>query len=279
MEQIEQLNGLQDDEFLLNGLPYCKNCNTARFYQSPDKLFLVRCICKCQAEKVKEEEEKNKLVEKQYEFFKRQQSSLLGKRYLNISFEKSIKTKNISEAYNKLLAYSINSKEMFANNIGLYLYGAPSSGKTHLSACLCNELVNQGYYCLYTNLSTILNEISATFNNSNNTSDILKKIASFSFVFIDDVGKEFLGREFNASSAKWAEKTLFEILNTRYNAQLPTIFTSNFSLKELSTKLNLDDAIVDRINEMATRLIKIDGDDFRELARENKSELAKNLGV
>ena len=38
-------------------------------------------------------------------------------------------------------------------------------------------------------------------------------------------------------------------------------------------------AIVERVNEMATRTLKLEGDDFRSTARQSKSELAKKLGI
>lgn len=49
--------------------------------------------------------------------------------------------------------------------------------------------------------------------------------------------------------------------------------------EKLDYTLNLDKAIVERINEMATRVIKLEGDDFRKAGREAKSEIAKGLGI
>ena len=72
---------------------------------------------------------------------------------------------------------------------------------------------------------------------------------------------------------------MFEVLNARYNSQKPTIFSSNYSIAELETALGLDKAIIERINEMATRTIKLEGDDFREKVRKEKSDFAKKLGI
>lgn len=43
--------------------------------------------------------------------------------------------------------------------------------------------------------------------------------------------------------------------------------------------LGLDKAIIERINEMATRVIKLEGDDFRSVVRDEKSDIAKKLGI
>lgn len=72
---------------------------------------------------------------------------------------------------------------------------------------------------------------------------------------------------------------MFEVINARYNAQKPTIFSSNYTISDLASVLGLDKAIVERIDEMATRVIKLEGDDFRQLARKEKSDLAKKLGI
>ncbi|MEG2002808.1 MAG: ATP-binding protein [Clostridia bacterium] len=281
MKIIEILGGLKDDEYLKDGVPFCKNCNTLRCFVSPDGSFAQRCLCECQAEKRERDIEAEEAEQSASEFKNRQKFSLLGSRYLNASFETADVTKNVHDGYEKCKAYAKNSRKMLEHNIGMYLCGSPSSGKTHLAACLCNELVKQGHYCVYTNLSGILNEIKATFGKGNELKecDLLKKLAKFEFVFIDDLGKEFLGREYNSSSAKWAEKTLFEILNARYNEQLPTVFTSNYTIAELSSILALDEAIIERISEMSTRVIRLDGDDFRAKSRSDKSEIAKELGI
>ena len=70
-----------------------------------------------------------------------------------------------------------------------------------------------------------------------------------------------------------------EVINARYNAQKPTIFSSNYSIAELASVLSLDKAIIERINEMATRVLKLDGDDFRTAARSDKNDIARRLGV
>ena len=214
------------------------------------------------------------------EFNKRKRLSLLGKRYQNLMFSNATITASNREVYTKCRNYVAKSKEVVKHNIGLYIYGDNSSGKTFLTACMCNELVWKGYRCIYTNLASILNEIRSSYDgNGMGECALLLNLRSYDFAFIDDIGKEFLGREYSAGSAKWAEEKFFEVINERYNAQKPTIFSSNYSIGELHETLNLDKAIVERINEMATRVIKLEGDDFRKAGLEAKSDIAKGLGI
>lgn len=287
-EQIKEkfANGTEkplDDEYIgENGLPYCKKCNTPRWYVSEDHKFCIRTSCKCKQEEMRKAEEEEARRERIRKFNEQTKLSLLGNRYRNKLFKDAVITKHNCSAYEKCANYVKNSKAVRANNIGLYIYGDNSSGKTFLTACLCNELLwqSENNRCVYTNLATILNEIRASYDgNGMGEVEILNRLSYYDFAFIDDLGKEFIGREYNASSSKWAEEKLFEVLNARYNANKPTIFSSNYSIAELQSVLGLDKAIVERINEMSTRVIKLEGDDFRESVRAEKSDLAKKLGI
>lgn len=272
---------LRDDEYLGDdGLPYCKNCKTTRVFVSADKSFTARCSCKCQSE-AEEQRRKEEARQKALEAFNsRRNLSMLGARYRNIRLENATITENNKDVYARCSRYVEHAKEMRENNIGLYIYGDNSSGKTYLTACICNELLWQGYRCIYTNLATILSEIRSSYDGQGmGECELLNRLQAYDFAFIDDLGKEFIGREYNASSSKWAEEKLFEVINARYNAQKPTIFSSNYEISALASELRLDKAIIERINEMATRVLKLDGDDFRSAVRKDVNDVAKKYGI
>ncbi len=271
----------RDDEYFdENGLLRCNKCNTLRVWISPDKKHVARCACDCEI-RTKKEREREAARQKAYEEFNnRRNLSTIGSRYKNVRFANAIITDNNRSAYQKCQNYVANAKTMLKDNIGLYVYGDNSSGKTHLTACMCNELLSQGYYCVYTNLATILDEIRSSYDKKGmGDSKLITRLQTYDFAFIDDLGKEFIGREHNASSAKWAEEKLYEIINARYNAEKPMIFSSNYEIGELASVLDLDKAIIERIDEMSTRVMKLSGDDFRGQRRNSKSDIAKKYGV
>ncbi len=272
---------LRDDEYLGDdGMPYCKNCHTARVYVSDDKKFVARCMCKCESEaeeRRRQEQQRQQAID---EFNNRSRLSMIGSRYRGIRFTDATITDNNRAVYNKCRNYVSHAKEIRENNIGLYIYGDNSSGKTYLTACICNELLWQGYRCIYTNLATILSEIRSSYDGQGMCEcELLNRLQAYDFAFIDDLGKEFIGREYNASSSKWAEEKLFEVINARYNAQKPTIFSSNYEISALASELRLDKAIIERINEMATRVLKLEGDDFRSTVRKDVNDVAKKYGI
>ena len=211
------------------------------------------------------------------EFNNRKRLSLMGARYANVTLANATVTPSNADAIALCKKYLQSCVNMLSHAIGLYFVGDNGTGKTYLTACLCNDLVAKGYYCLYTNLSQMLGEIQNSRNDYQSENALFAKLQTYDFVFIDDLGKEFLGREYDTSKVKWAEKKLFEIINLRYNASKPTIFSSNYTIAELATVLKLDKAIVDRIFEMSTRIITLKGDDFRVAARKQAEAIATEL--
>ena len=278
----ERLYPLQADEYEQDGYPYCSKCNTARFfkYTKPDgDIILKRAKCECQQQEQDRLEELRKIEDRKREFRERQRLSMIGNKYLDATFASAEITSNNKQAFESAKAFVENAKTVIANNIGLYLYGNNSSGKTYLMACICNELVDKGYSCEFTSIPKLLAESGRNLReNRLSQAEIVDNLARKQFVFIDDLGKEFLGDR-NDYNYNKAERLLLEVLNARYSNGLPTVFTSNYSLDEFIRKFNLDKAIIERLNEMATRIIRLDGDNFRQKALQEKNKLAKSLGI
>ena len=278
----ERLYPLQADEYEQDGYPYCSKCNTARFfkYTKPDgDIILKRAKCECQQQEQGRLEELRKIEERKREFRERQRLSMIGNKYLDATFASAEITSNNKQVFESAKAFVENAKTVITNNIGLYLYGNNSSGKTYLMACICNELVDKGYSCEFTSIPKLLAESGRNLReNRLSQAEIVDNLARKQFVFIDDLGKEFLGDR-NDYNYNKAERLLLEVLNARYSNGLPTVFTSNYSLDEFIRKFNLDKAIIERLNEMATRVIRLDGDNFRQKALQEKNKLAKSLGI
>ena len=119
----------------------------------------------------------------------------------------------------------------------------------------------------------------ANFIKDISESEFLNKINEVDFLFIDDLGKEFLAREVGQNSAKWLEEKVFDVINKRYNSKLPIIFSGNYSIQELGTVLDLDRSILERINEISARCLYLTGQNFRKNLQQSNSELLKKLGI
>jgi len=109
----------------------------------------------------------------------------------------------------------------------LVLKGGYGCGKTHLAAAIANACVERGQPVLFTTVPDLLDHLRATFAPSSPTSydARFEEIRTAPILILDDLGTE--------SSTPWALEKLFQILNYRYNARLPTVITTNHELEEI----------------------------------------------
>lgn len=110
---------------------------------------------------------------------------------------------------------------------GLYITGPVGSGKTYAASALARAFVTAGYRVIFTTSLRMLDEIRASYEGSREGG--LGRYARCDVLIIDDIGKE------NANA--WALTTLFQVLNDRYEAMLPTIYTSQYSLDALTRRM------------------------------------------
>lgn len=134
--------------------------------------------------------------------------------------ENIIKIKNICDKFIENFDNPDESNLLFCGNSGL--------GKTFLSSCIANELIQKGKTVLYQTAPIMLdNIIDYKFGKSNN--DIIKSINSVDLLIIDDLGTE------TKNNLKITE--LFNIINSRLlnqnNRITKTIISTNLSLQDL----------------------------------------------
>ena len=257
----------EEEIYIKDGLKHCRTCNEPlqAVIEHPitHEDRVVSCICKCTADRIKREEEQRRIFEKQKEIEKLQKDSLLGARYKHITFDKTVTGTNsmFDNALKRCKNYCAISSKALEEGYGIYLYGDSGTGKTHLTACMVNELTSQYRQTLFTNFFEISQIIRGTFNNSQYSEiDMISKISNVDFLFIDDMGTEQVTKN---GENNWLQEKIFEILNKRYNNKKPTIFTSNYSLEQLINERGLMEKTVDRILEMSTAIIKIEGVSYR----------------
>jgi len=58
---------------------------------------------------------------------------------------------------------------------------------------------------------------------------VFYEVRSTPFLILDDFGTQ--------SASAWAREKLYQVLNHRYNAQLPTVITTNLALEEIDPPL------------------------------------------
>ncbi|MCK4451361.1 MAG: ATP-binding protein, partial [Anaerolineae bacterium] len=124
--------------------------------------------------------------------------------------------------------------------------------KTHLAAAIANGCVERGQPVLFITVPDLLDHLRATFAPSSpgRYSIRFEEIRTAPILILDDLGTE--------SSTPWAQEKLFQIINYRYNARLPTVITTNHELEEIP--LRLRSRLVD---PDLTRIVTILAPDYR----------------
>ncbi len=130
----------------------------------------------------------------------------------------------------------------------LVLTGTYGCGKTHLAAAIANQCLAHGKPVLFLNTPDLLDYLREAFAPSvaSTYAERFDEIRTAPLLVLDDLGTE--------SPTNWATEKLYQILNYRYNARLPTVITTNKDLKDIDQRVasRLSDAeIVMTLNILA----------------------------
>src|SRR5690606_34958531 len=145
------------------------------------------------------------------------------------------------KAYNLRRAYDTAAYFAQEPEGWLVLSGTYGCGKTHLAAAIANARLAQGEPAIFMIVPDLLDHLRATFNPQSQVSydSLFEQLRSAPLLILDDLGTQ--------SSTPWAQEKLFQLLNHRYNAQLPTVITTNQRIDDLDPRLRsrlLDPSLV-----------------------------------
>ena len=113
----------------------------------------------------------------------------------------------------------------------LVFMGEHGCGKTHLAAAIANKCADGGRPVIFKEVPELLDQLRATYRpDSTATYDqMFQLVKNAPLLVLDDLGTE--------SATEWAREKLYQILNYRYAAKLPTVITMVNSLEETEPRL------------------------------------------
>ena len=115
----------------------------------------------------------------------------------------------------------------------LVLKGPSGSGKTHFAAAIANQRIERGEPVLFMFTPDLLDGLRASYKPSEGEPGfdaLFEQVRAAPLLILDDIDA--------AASSEWAREKLFQLVNARYNAALPTVCTCH----------SLTDALDERIS-------------------------------
>ena len=250
------LNEENGDYYGSDGLVYCGKCRTPK--QCRVEILGVECYppCTCKCEQEKDRRIRNQLDSYQANAVRR--SAFDDKEMENAFFRnddgRNPYISNIARNYAK------NFPEMYETGKGLLFFGDT------ISACILNDVISQGYSGMMTDFPTVINNVNGTFKKQ----EYIDSFNNYTLLVIDDL--------FTENQKDYA--IVYNVINRRYRAGLPTIFTTNMTAEELKES---DDKnrkkILSRLYAMC-EFIEVKGPDLRkEKMMKDHTYMKELLGI
>lgn len=109
----------------------------------------------------------------------------------------------------------------------LVLAGPNGSGKTHLAAAIANQRIKAGQVVFFMHVPDLLDHLRSTYAPTSELtySDLYTQVVDAPLLILDGIGAH--------SSTPWAEEKLQQVVNHRFNAELPTIVTTASDMADL----------------------------------------------
>ena len=133
---------------------------------------------------------------------------------------------NLEKAYRLALNFAESPENW------LVFHGDNGCGKTHLAAAIVNYRYQAGKPALFVVVPEFLDHLRSTFSPESKVSydQLFERVKTAPLLVLDDFGEQ--------ATTPWAQEKLYQVINYRYNAQLPTVVTSCYSLEEIEGRIS-----------------------------------------
>lgn len=141
---------------------------------------------------------------------------------------------------------------------GLLLMGPCGVGKTHLAVAALVEIINSGKpgRLLFCNFQDLIQEIQASFDSDQvpSKSELLRPLLETDLLVLDELGSQ--------KPTTFIQDILYYVINSRYNDERTTIFTTNYfdegNDRDQLLGARIGERLRSRLHEM-TELVQIKG--------------------
>jgi len=114
----------------------------------------------------------------------------------------------------------------------LVFQGVNGCGKTHLASAIVNYRYQAKKSALFVVVPEFLDHLRSTFTPESRISydQAFESVKNTPLLILDDFGEQ--------TTTPWAQEKLYQVINHRYNARLPTVITTCCSLEEIESRIS-----------------------------------------
>jgi DNA replication protein DnaC len=137
----------------------------------------------------------------------------------------------------------------------LILSGTPGTGKTHLTCAMVQQCHDAGRNVRKANVMQIIRNIKQAWRKDCEWTEreVLEAYGDADLLIIDEIGVQF--------GTDTERMYVFEIINRRYEACLPTVLITNLDINGLREEIG--ERVLDRLREDGGRLLTFTGNTWR----------------
>lgn len=160
------------------------------------------------------------------------------------------------KAFETCRSYAERFPDMRKAGASMIFCGNAGTGKTHLACAIAHEVIHtHGLSAVYLTAGRAFRMVKGTFSRTSDQTEqqVISSFAVPDLLIIDEMGVQY------GSDAE--KNILFEIINERYEAMLPTILITNLALDAL--RQFAGDRVIDRMKENGGKLVVFDWESRR----------------
>lgn len=114
---------------------------------------------------------------------------------------------------------------------GIYICGVQGAGKTWMACRIAKGWLYRGLGdARFVSSVNLISEIGSSYGGNGNEALVLSKYMFCDLLIVDDLGKEV--------PSQWSLSKLFEIFDSRYASNRPTIVTAQFDTSSLAKRMS-----------------------------------------
>lgn len=142
------------------------------------------------------------------------------------------------------------------NNGGGFIFsGNPGTGKNHLAAAICNELMNRNKSCMVITVTELMQKLRNCYNSGSETTEdqFIRSMIDFDLLILDEIGLQR-----NSDAEKLA---LNQIVDQRICRMKPTGMLTNLDQRTINDCLGV--RIMDRMRSNGGKWISFNWNSYR----------------